>query len=109
MKTTDELSMVTAEAVKRRASAEGFDLCGIAPAAELPELEYLSTWLKNGYAGEMQYMHRSAARRGDVRNILPSARSVIVLGTVYNVSRPYSTENADTRQAGIARYAWGDD
>jgi epoxyqueuosine reductase len=109
MKTTDELSMVTAEAVKRRASAEGFDLCGIAPAAALPELEYLLTWLKNGYAGEMQYMHRSAARRGDVRNILPAARSIIVLGTVYNVSRPYSTENADPRQAGIARYAWGDD
>lgn len=109
MKTTDELSVVTAEAVKRRASAEGFDLCGIAPATDLPELAYLSTWLKNGYAGEMQYMHRSGERRADVRRVLPSARAVIVLGTVYNVSRPYSTENADPRQTGIARYAWGDD
>ena len=54
MKTTDELRVVTAETVKRRATAEGFDLCGIAPASELPELEYLSTWLKRGYAGEMQ-------------------------------------------------------
>ena len=109
MKTTDELRVVTAESVKRRATAEGFDLSGIAPASELPELEYLSTWLKMGYAGEMQYMHRSAERRTDVRKVLPSARSVIVLGTVYNVSRPYSTENVDPRQAGIARYAWGDD
>ena len=82
MKTTDELSVMTAEAVKRRASAEGFDLCGIAPATDLPELAYLSTWLKNGYAGEMQYMHRSGERRADVRRVLPSARAVIVLGTV---------------------------
>ena len=109
MKTTHELRVVTVEAVKARAMAEGFDVCGIAPASELPELEYLSTWLKKGYAGEMHYMHRSAERRTDVRHVLPSAQSVIVLGTVYNVSRPYSTENADPRQAGIARYAWGDD
>ena len=109
MKTTHELRVVTVEAVKARAVAEGFDVCGIAPASELPELEYLATWLKKGYAGEMHYMHRSAERRTDVRHVLPSAQSVIVLGTVYNVSRPYSTENADPRQAGIARYAWGDD
>lgn len=109
METTHELRVVTVEAVKARAMAEGFDVCGIAPASELPELEHLSTWLKKGYAGEMHYMHRSAERRTDVRHVLPSAQSVIVLGTVYNVSRPYSTENADPRQAGIARYAWGDD
>jgi len=109
MKTTHELRVVTVEAVKARAVAEGFDVCGIAPASELPELEYLPTWLKKGYAGEMHYMHRSAERRTDVRHVLPSAQSVIVLGTVYNVSRPYSTENADPRRAGIARYAWGDD
>ena len=41
--------------------------------------------------------------------VLPSARSVISLGTVYNTDRPYSTENADAGQAAIARYAWGDD
>jgi epoxyqueuosine reductase len=57
----------------------------------------------------MDYLHRSAERRGDVRNVLPTARSVIALGTVYNVDRPYSTEIADRSKALIARYAWGDD
>ena len=106
---TDELRSVTTESVKHQAHAAGFDLCGVAPAAELPELPYLSTWLQEGYAAEMAYMHRSAERRADVRQVLPSARAVIVLGTIYNVSRPYSTENSDRRQAAIARYAWGDD
>src|SRR5690242_6649334 len=57
----------------------------------------------------MHYMHRSADRRADVRAVLPSARSVIVLGTIYNVDRPYSTEIANPATALIARYAWGDD
>jgi epoxyqueuosine reductase len=40
---------------------------------------------------------------------MPSAQSVISLGTVYNTDQPYSTENADPGKAAIARYAWGDD
>jgi epoxyqueuosine reductase len=103
------MSPVTAADVKREAAACGFDLCGITPAAAFPELRFLREWLARGYAGEMAYMERTAERRADVRRVLPSARSVIVLGTIYNVERPYSTEDADPTRAAIARYAWGDD
>jgi hypothetical protein len=109
MEKTDELQAVAADEIKARARDTGFDLCGIAPAADFPELRFLQTWLDHGYAGEMQYLHRSAERRTDVRRVLPSARSVIVLGTIYTVDRPFSTEHADPRQAAVARYAWGDD
>jgi epoxyqueuosine reductase len=105
----DEVRGVDSAAVKQRALALGFDLCGIAPAASHPELRFFAEWLDRGFAGEMQYLHRSADRRADVRAVLPSAQSVIVLGTIYNVDRPYSTEVADADQASIARYAWGDD
>jgi epoxyqueuosine reductase len=104
-----ETVRVTSDAVKKEAAAAGFDLCGIASAEAFPELQFLREWLDRGYAGEMQYMHRSAERRADVRNVLPSARSVISLAVVYNTDRPYSTENADTARASLARYAWGDD
>jgi epoxyqueuosine reductase len=57
----------------------------------------------------MHYLHRTADRRADVRNVLPSARSVICLATVYNTDRPYSTETADASRALVARYAWGED
>ncbi len=103
------LSPVSAPDVKREADACGFDLCGIAPAAALPELRVLRDWLNHGYAGEMGYMSRTADRRADVRHLLPSARTVIALGTIYNVDRPYSTEVADPARAAISRYAWGDD
>ncbi|HXG53964.1 MAG TPA: tRNA epoxyqueuosine(34) reductase QueG [Vicinamibacterales bacterium] len=103
------VAQVSAEAVKTWASACGFDLCGIAPVDGFPELEFLREWLDRGYHGEMHYMARNADRRADVRAVLPSARSVIVLGTVYNTAQPYSTANDDPTRAAIARYAWGDD
>ena len=100
---------MTSAEIKTRARELGFDLCGVAPAADHPELTWYREWLANGYAGEMAYLHRSADRRADVRHVVPSAQTVIVTGTLYNTDRPYSTECADPARAQIARYAWGDD
>lgn len=100
---------MTASEIKLKARELGFDLCGIAPAADLPELKFLREWLDRGYGGTMTYLNRSVKRRADVRNVLPSARSVIVTATNYNTDRSYSTECADPSRAQIARYAWGDD
>ena len=101
--------MLTAADIKAKAKAIGFDACGIAPAADHPELRFFSEWLARGYAGSMAYLTRSADRRADVRHVVPSARTVIVTATVYNTDRPYSTECDDPDRAQIARYAWGDD
>ena len=109
MHAADRVGTLTSADVKATAAALGFDLCGIAPAAAFPELGFLREWLDRGYAGEMHYMHRTAERRAGVHAVMPSARSVISLGVVYNADRPYSTENADPAVAAIARYAWGDD
>jgi len=100
---------VTAADVKARAAELGFDLCGIAPVTGLKELAFLREWLARGYAGEMGYLEQSADRRADVRAVMPAARSVISLATIYNTDRPYSTERAGASAALIARYAWGDD
>ena len=100
---------IHADDIKGHAAACGFDLCGISPADNFHELQFLREWIARGYQGDMQYMERTAERRADVRAVLPSARSVIVLGSVYNTAHPYSTANADAGRAAIARYAWGDD
>jgi epoxyqueuosine reductase len=100
---------LSASAVKARARELGFELCGIAPAADHPELAFYRDWLDRGYAGEMAYLHRSADRRADVRRVMPGAQTVIVTGTLYNTDRPYSTESAGRDRAQIARYAWGED
>ena len=100
---------LTASSIKQQARLLGFDLCGIAPATDHPELGFLREWLDRGYGGTMTYLHRSAKKRLDIRTAEPSAQTVIVTGTLYNTDRPYSTEIVARDRARIARYAWGDD
>ncbi|MGH9386945.1 MAG: tRNA epoxyqueuosine(34) reductase QueG [Vicinamibacterales bacterium] len=109
--------MLTADAIKRQARALGFDVCGIAPATDLPELQAFAEWLARGYAGDMIYLHKSAGTRRDIRNFLPTARSVIVTGTVYStreedersgVADPRDREESSDRVK-VARYARGQD
>jgi epoxyqueuosine reductase len=91
----------------------GFDLCGIAPAAEFPELAHLENWLERGHAGEMRYLHD--ARRRSPALAMQGARSVIVCALNYNTAFPSSTDAPapTTERTGptgwISRYAWGDD
>jgi epoxyqueuosine reductase len=108
--------MTNAKAVARTvelARAAGFDLCGIAPAAEFPELAHLDEWLERGHAGEMRYLHD--ARRRSPAQAMPGARSVIVCALNYNTALPASTEareqpGGDAGPRGwVSRYAWGDD
>jgi epoxyqueuosine reductase len=109
--------MITVDAIKDHAKRLGFDLCGIAPATALPELTRLREWLDRGYAGEMMYLHKSADVRADIRNFLPTARSVIVTGTVYYTdnggTKVPPSEHGGTKvppsTAQIARYARGED
>ena len=42
-------------------------------------------------------------------DVMPSARSVIMTGTLYNAGEPYSTERDDPRRGEVARYAWSED
>ena len=101
--------MVSSPAIKNRARELGFDLCGVAPAEAFPELRFFKEWIARGYAGTMGYLPRSAARRADVRNVVPSARSVIMTGSLYSGGQPYSTERRDRSRGEVARYAWSRD
>jgi epoxyqueuosine reductase len=100
---------LTSADIKVKARELGFDLCGIAPACELPELAGLRAWLDQGYAGTMTYLHRSAERRADVRRVLPSAKTVVMTAVNYNTDRPLSLGCREPGRALVARYAWGDD
>ena len=97
--------MLTSETIKQRAREIGFELCGIAPAEAFPELAFLRHWINRGYAGTMAYLPRTADRRSDVRRVVPSARTVIMVGASYNDGHPYSTERHDPTSGEVARYA----
>jgi epoxyqueuosine reductase len=95
--------------IKDQALAVGFDLVGVAPVQESPELAFFERWLDAGYAGEMHYLQRSRERRRHLQQVLPGAQSVVVCGLNYDTDSPYSTAVTDPHRGWIARYAWGTD
>ncbi len=100
--------MLNREWVMEQGRAVGFDKVGVAPAADLPELARFPEWLERGYAGEMDYLKNP--KRGDVRELMPEARSVICCALAYDTPHPRSTETPpDSERGWISRYAWGDD
>jgi epoxyqueuosine reductase len=83
---------------------------GIAPAGPVEDYARYDAWVRAGRAGEMRYLTDSRGpKRADPRLLLPSARSVICAGKLYNGPYPQSCDIDDATRAWISRYAWGDD
>jgi epoxyqueuosine reductase len=94
--------------VKDAAQRLGFELAGISPVRLAPHEESFARWLRNGFAGELDYMERTAALRRDPHELVPWAASVISVGMNYHTSyeRPQTPSPA---RGWISRYAWGED
>lgn len=100
-------------ALAAHAQELGFDLCRIARCVTPPHAAEFREWLADGRAGDMAWLARNQDRRTDPQQVLPGARSVIVL------AMNYISEIGDRRSefgvrrspipGRIARYAWGDD
>src|SRR5271165_64621 len=96
--------------VKRAAEEAGFEVAGIAPADDTPELNHFPEWIAAGRAGEMKYMEardeRGDLKRASLSRVAPWARSVVVCAINYNTDHPYSTQANDPSRGWISRYAW---
>ncbi len=101
--------MLSASFVKTCARDAGFDLCGVATAVRHPRLRRLADWIACGLAGDMTYLEDSLDERSDPAAVLPTVRSVVSLGVVYNTARPYSATEAGGERVAVSRYAWGED
>jgi len=96
--------------LKQRARELGFELVGVSPAEPTLESLFYPVWLERGFHGQMAYLEgRRGTMRSDPRTLLPSARSVICAGLVYNAPEPYSTEVDSDTEGWVSRYAWGED
>jgi epoxyqueuosine reductase len=96
--------------VKNLALESGFELAGVARAEPVPEAAYYARWVAGGMAGEMRYLtDRRGDLRQDPRTLLPSARSVVCVGKLYQTAHPHTQDLDDPEIAWISRYAWGGD
>jgi epoxyqueuosine reductase len=93
-------SMALEDMVKAQAYGLGFDLVGITTLGPMETAEAFDAWIEKGYAGEMGYLPRGAAKRRDSRLAFSGATSAIVVGLDYGGREPGGP---------VARYARGDD
>ena len=61
----------------------GFDLCRFARADAPEHAMQFREWLDRGEGGEMNYLARNAEKRCDPQQVLPKAKTVIVLALNY--------------------------
>jgi len=109
------------EELETLARTLGFDLCRVASCAPPAHIAEFRDWLRQGAAGEMHYMERGQEKRCDPQQVLPGARSTIILAMNYwqgeEEEEKSSTSNAQrstlngkhSARGRVARYAWGDD
>jgi len=96
--------------IKHKALELGFDVVGITDASpvDAEQAQYLSAWLKAGYAGQMDYMHRNFEKRTGPAQLLENAKSVIVLGLNYKPPqkkrKPADATGPTGKVANYARY-----
>ncbi|MBI1382136.1 MAG: tRNA epoxyqueuosine(34) reductase QueG [Planctomycetaceae bacterium] len=86
------------------ASELGFDLVGVAPPAPPPAAARLEAWLGAGLQGGLDWMERERPRLLDPKQLLPDARSIVMVGLVH--ARPAVALGDGAR---VARYAAGRD
>ena len=100
---------ITVARIKAKAKELGFDICGLTPAQPSPTLAAYLRWIQNGMQGQMHYMARTdrVRRRQDLRQIMPSAKSLIVVGMDYYAQVADAPFLNDPSRGRIAAYAWG--
>lgn len=100
---------LTVAGIKRKAAELGFNLCGAASARPSPTLAAYLRWIQKGMQGEMAYMARAdrVQRRQDLRQIMPTAKSLILVGLDYHAHFTDEAALNDPSRGRIASYAWG--
>lgn len=92
------------ELIKQKATALGFDLCGIARARALSEVEpVLRKWCDSGMNDTMGYLNRDINKRVDPAILFPGAMSVVVTGMNYYTTPQQKSPGVPV----ISRYAYG--
>lgn len=92
--------------IQARAGELGFDACHFTTAEPPGTAKSFHQWLEQQRHGEMGYLQRNAFKRADPQQVLPGARSIIVLAVAYpDVHRSPAGSARPSFTGIVARYA----
>jgi epoxyqueuosine reductase len=94
------------ELIRMLAKERGFDEVRFASVEPSAGIENYDRFLAEGRQGEMSWMETSREPRANPKSLLPSARSIVVLGMHYAHHRPADPGGLTGK---VACYAWGRD
>ena len=98
------------QALLAQARAQGFDVLGVTHPDAAPQAKArLAQFLLEGQHGDMDWMARTAARRGDPRALWCEVRSIIMLGLNYAGEEEALAILRRRTRGAISVYARGDD
>ena len=104
------LKLEQARALAREAGYAEAGLAALPYAGEARDAARFEEWVREGRAGEMRYLTRTAEEgrlvRAGVGKSFPWARAAVVCFAGYNSAQPRSTDPAPEGAGWIARYAW---
>ena len=72
--------------IKEKAFEIGFDVVGVTNSSAIgaEDIERMQSWLRAGFAGGMDYLHRNFEKRTNPALLVENARSVICVGLNYH-------------------------
>lgn len=83
----------------------GFTYCGIAPVVDFSdEKKLFQDSIESGFHGNMSYLERNIAERFDIRTILPTCKSVVVVLFNYNTGKTLQSSYRISRYAFVRDY-----
>jgi epoxyqueuosine reductase len=90
------------EFLRAAALEVGFDVFGVASVDIDVRADYFRRWIAEGMHGDMTWMEKNPQRRTEAKQVLPEARSFVVVGLNYYQPHPPAAYR-------IAKYALGED
>ncbi len=94
----------------RDCRAAGFALAGVCRAEPSAHEAFFRRWLDDGRHGEMRWLAENVATRLDPRELLPGARSIVMVADLYAARGEGAGAEPTTPGFGkVARYARGED
>ena len=105
----NEADIQLREKIREKGLSLGFDWVGFTGTTENLTHPHYSAWLEQGFAGEMQYLHKHAPQKISSQKVLGNAQTVISVACNYLHDDTSTKKYQDSSRGRFSRYSQGND